>query len=125
MLIEGHFPFIGEVTWLAPQEGGRPAGVPPVVEGLSYAQVAHVLPRNVGNGSASFVLRGWDPERWRSRAEGRWLLVENGGDHLVVPGSVVIITEGSRPVASFRVDEFLPYESPGVVGFGGWGSTVR
>lgn len=56
MLIEGHFPFIGEVTWLAPQEGGRPAGVPPVVEGLSYAQVAHVLPRNVGNGS----------ELWRS-----------------------------------------------------------
>jgi hypothetical protein len=108
MLIEGLFPFIGEVTWLTPEEGGRRGGVPPVVDGLSYAHAAHVPPRSVGDGSASFVLRGWDPAQWRSPAEGRWLLVENEGDHLVEPGTVVIITEGPRPVASFRVDEVLP-----------------
>jgi hypothetical protein len=111
VLIEGPFPFIGEVTWLTPEEGGRREGVPPVLDDVSYAHVAHVPPRSVADGSASFVLRGWDPTQWRSPADGRWLLVENQGGHLVTPGAVVIITEGPRPVASFRVDEVLPEPS--------------
>lgn len=105
VLIEGPFPFVGEVTWLTPEEGGRRDGVPPVIDGLSYAHVAHVPPRSVDDGSASFVLRGWDPALWRSPAEGRWLIVANEGDQLVTPGTIVVITEGARPVASFRVEE--------------------
>lgn len=108
VLIEGPFSFIGEVTWFRPEDGGRRSGVPPLVDGQSYAHVAHVPPRSVADGSASFVLRGWDPTRWQSPAEGRWLLADNDGDQLVTPGTVIVITEGSRPVASFRVDHVLP-----------------
>lgn len=104
MLIDGPYPFLGEVIWLTREQGGRKGGVPPVVEGISYAHVAHVPPSSVADGSASFVLRGWDPAMWRSSAEGRWLLAPNTQAQQVVPGSVVVITEGNRTVAFFRVD---------------------
>ncbi|MCU1355098.1 MAG: hypothetical protein JWM89_516 [Acidimicrobiales bacterium] len=72
---------------------------------MSYAQVAYVPPYSPADGMASFVLRGWDSERLQSQAEGRWLLVENEGNHLVTAGTVVIVCEGPRSVATFRVDE--------------------
>ena len=102
--IEGPFPFRGEVIWLTPDQAGRRSGIPPAVPGVSYAQVAHVPPHTVHSGSASFVLRGWDPEHWRSPAEGRWLFAENEGDYLVDPGDVVVVTEGTRAVALFLVE---------------------
>ena len=105
--IEGGFPFRGEVVWLTPEQGGRRSGVPPVIPGVSYAHVGHVPPHTVDAGSASFVLRGWDPGVWRSPAEGRWLLVENEGDQLVIPGTLIVVTEGATPVALFRVDEVV------------------
>jgi hypothetical protein len=49
------------------------------------------------------VLRGWDPARWRSPAEGKWLIVENADDQLVTAGSSIVVTEGPRIVAVFRV----------------------
>jgi hypothetical protein len=33
-----------------------------------------------------------------------WLLVANSGDQAVGPGTVIVVTEGARPVALFRVD---------------------
>ena len=66
VLIEGPFPFVGEVTWLTPEGGGRRSGVPPVLAGVSYAQVAYVPPYSPADGMASFVLRGWDSERLQS-----------------------------------------------------------
>ena len=108
--VDDPFPFRGEVIWLTPEQGGRGTGVPPVIAGVSYAQIAHVPPHTAASGSASFVLRGWDPGAWRSPAEGRWLLVENEGDQLVVPGAVLVVTEGAKPVALFRVIEVDPPE---------------
>jgi hypothetical protein len=111
--VDGPFPFRGEVIWLTPEQGGRRTGVPPVIPDVSYAQVAHVPPHTANSGSASFVLRGWDPDPWRSPAEGRWLLVENKGDQLVVPGAVLVGAEGAKPVALFRVQELdLAEEAP-------------
>ncbi len=98
------------MIWLTPEQGGRKTGVPPVIPDVSYAQIAHVPPHTANTGSASFVLRGWDPDAWRSSAEGRWLLVENEGDQLVVPGAVLVVTEGAKPVALFRVTEVDPSE---------------
>ena len=105
MLIEGSFPFVGEVSWLTPGDGGRRLGVPQVLPGVSYAHVAYVPPRTIEDGMASFVLRGWNPARWQSPAEGRWLVVENEGAQLVTAGTVVVVCEGARPVATFRIDE--------------------
>jgi hypothetical protein len=113
VLIEGPYPFVGEVIWLTREQGGRKDGVPPLVDGVSYAHVAHVPPATVADGSASFVLRGWDPAVWRSSAEGRWLFAANTGRQQVVPGSVVVITEGTRTVAFFQVDAIRPPDVPG------------
>jgi hypothetical protein len=97
-----HFPFKGRVEWLAPEQGGRPSGPPPLTDG--YAQVAYVLPHSATTGLASFVLRKFDPNSMTSRAEGRWLFVEAINEQSIEPGSVVVFCEGSRPVAHFRVD---------------------
>jgi hypothetical protein len=42
---------------------------------------------------------------WRSRAFASWLLVDNTDDHAVAPGVLIVVTEGSRQVGSFRVDQ--------------------
>lgn len=68
---------------------------------------AFVPPHDAGNGLASFVLRGFRRGEWRSAAEGCWLVVENDAEQLVEPGSVVVITEGPRPVAYFHVERVV------------------
>jgi len=50
----GSFPFIGSVRWLAPDQGGRRSGVPPVRDGVSDAHVGYVPPRSFEGGAASF-----------------------------------------------------------------------
>lgn len=97
------FPFQGEVVWLTPEQGGRSTGPPPSSQHHDYAQLAHVPPHGVDTGTASFVLRGFKSAAWRSPAEGKWLVVPNEGDQLLVPGSVAVVTEGERPVAYFHV----------------------
>jgi hypothetical protein len=98
-------PFKGQVIWLTPEQGGRNGGPPPDPE--NYAQVAHVPPQTVASGTASFVLRGFDPTAMRSAAEGGWLLVENRGVQRVEPGAVIVVTEGTRVVAYFTVREVI------------------
>ncbi|HMJ76918.1 MAG TPA: hypothetical protein VK507_13155 [Iamia sp.] len=95
------FPFLGEVIWLTPDQGGRRKGVPPAPH---LAVTGFVPPHTVDDGLASFVLKGWDPTAWRSPAEGMWLLVEAEGAQRVRAGSVVHVTEGRRTVALFLVD---------------------
>lgn len=101
---EADFPYRGEVLWLTSDQGGRSKGPPPDPSG--YASIAHLPPGNARTDSASFVLRGWDPARWRSRAEGRWLFGSDvpQSDEVEV-GTVIAVTEGLRLVAYFRVDE--------------------
>jgi len=101
--IKGPFPFIGEVVWLTPDQGGRRSGPPGDPRG--YASVAHVPPHDAKTGSASFVVAGFDPTLWRSAARARWLAVANEGDQCISAVDVVVVTEGVRAVAFFIVDE--------------------
>ena len=103
--LDGPFPFRGEVVWLTPEQGGRASGPPVPSESSDYAVTAFVPPRTVRSSLASFVLRAFDAEAWRSQAEGRWLVVENEDEYRVVPGTVVVVTEGPRVVAFFTVAE--------------------
>jgi len=57
------------------------------------------------HGLASFSLRVDDRSAWSSRASGDWLVVPNEWPHMVVRGSIVVITEGPRVVAYFHIDE--------------------
>ena len=105
MKLEGAFPFVGEVIWLRPEQGGRASGPPRPAGESDYAATAFVPPMNVTSGLASFVLRAFTAGSWRSAAEGRWLVVENEGDYTVMAGTVVVVTEGPKAVAYFRVDQ--------------------
>jgi hypothetical protein len=101
MKVAGPYPFTGEVIWLTADQGGRVSGPPPDPD--NYAHVAHVPPFTIETGSASCVLRAFDPARLRSPAEGKWLAVENDGPQRVEVGSIVVITEGAKVSAFFRV----------------------
>jgi hypothetical protein len=103
MRLDGALPFRGEVVWLTAAQGGRASGPPPTPEDQDYAATAHVPPATVDDGLASFVLRVMDRSAWRSEAAGAWLVIENKGAHRIDQGSVVVITEGVRPIAYFHV----------------------
>jgi hypothetical protein len=100
----GHWPFVGTVVWLTPEQGGRSIGPPPVSDAYDYAHTAFVPPSNVDNGLASFALRGFTAGAWTSPAEARWCVVDNEGPQEAVPGSVIAVTEGRRIVAYFTVE---------------------
>jgi len=108
------FPFEGDVVWLTAEQGGRDSGPPVPSADYDYATTAFVPPQTAEFGLASFVLRGFAAGQWRSPAEGRWLLVANDGDQLVKRGSVVVVTEGVRPVAYFHVHRV---QEEGAAGF--------
>ena len=103
--INGWFPFRGTVVWLTPEQGGRSTGPPPPTSDFDYAHTAFIPPLTADSGLASFVLRGFTAEAWRSPAEGRWLMVDNEGPYAVGPGTVLVCTEGARAVAYFHVAE--------------------
>jgi hypothetical protein len=89
----------GEVEWPTPEEGGRKTGLP-----LS-AYAATDWRQDVGpDGIASFVLRGFDRTKRRSRAEARWLVPQAADEFIVNPGDVIVVSEGVQPVAHFFVD---------------------
>jgi hypothetical protein len=100
--VDGSCTLSGHVVWLTVEQGGRVSGPPPTK--CDYAHTAYVPPHTVDIGLASFVLRGYEPGAWTSRASGRWLDVRNEGVYRIEPGSVVVCTEGRRSVAYFHVD---------------------
>jgi hypothetical protein len=102
--LPGPWPFHGKVVWLTPEQGGRSSGPPQPSADIDYAHTAFVPPLTVDSGLASFALRNFEAGAWTSAAEGRWLIVENDGDQLVEPGTVVVCTEGPRVVAYFHVE---------------------
>jgi hypothetical protein len=104
MRYAGHLPFEGEITWLTAEQGGRRSGPPATPPDQDYAATAFVPPHTVDTGLASFVVRVDDRAAWRSRARAAWLFVEAEGAQAVVPGTVIVVTEGPRAVAFFRVD---------------------
>jgi hypothetical protein len=92
--------FHGHVVWLTAGQGGRRTGPPD----SPFAGSAFVPPANAYTGIASFVLCDFDPAVSRSTATARWLTVPNAGIHEVRPGTVVVITEGPKPVGYFHVE---------------------
>jgi hypothetical protein len=106
--IDGELPFRGEVVWLTPEQGGRSTGPPPTPSMQDYAATAYVPPASGSGALASFVLRIADRTAWRSAATAGWLVAENAGQQSVEPGSVVVVTEGLRPVAYFHVAQVAP-----------------
>jgi hypothetical protein len=105
MRIDDELPFRGEVVWLTHDQGGRSTGPPRTPRDQDYAATAYVPPASESDGLASFVIRVTDRAAWRSAAAATWLVVENQGLQRVEPGTVVIVTEGSRRVAYFHVAE--------------------
>jgi hypothetical protein len=101
VLLPDFCPFRGTIVWLTSEQGGRLSGPP----GAPYAANAFVPPHSATTGLASFVLQGFTAIAWRSPAEGRWLAVENDGAYCVQVGTVVVVTEGAKPVGYFHVDE--------------------
>jgi len=93
-----HFYLVGEVEWLPFEQGGRQGG-PPQPRGQDYISTAALPPSEI---DASFVIRDWDGSQ-RSSARGRWLVDENPDRPLVRAGDIVMVREGARVVAHFRV----------------------
>ena len=111
--VGGSFPFRGTVVWLTPEQGGRASG-PPAPPG-DYAATAFVPPHTYETGLASFVLRGFEPGAWTSRAEGRWLVPEHvAADRPIAAGTDVVLTEGRQVVGHFHVEQVVSED--GVMG---------
>ncbi|WP_433021408.1 hypothetical protein [Kribbella sp. CA-294648] len=70
-----------------------------------YTATAYLPPRTAEDGQAGLSLRRFAPGAWRTPAEG--ILVPGKGNRAqqVVPGNLVVITEGVRPVGLLTVEE--------------------
>jgi hypothetical protein len=117
-----HFYLVGEVEWLPVEQGGRQSG-PPQPKGQDYISTAALAPAEI---DASFVLREWDGSQ-RSSARGRWLVDENPDRPLVGAGDIVMVKEGARVVARFRVTgvEGQPAKTAAPAPHKGWLSRWR
>lgn len=91
------------LIWLNSEQGGRPSGPPATPDGTVYAATAYVPPANCRTGLASFLVDADDRAVWRSPATAGWLFAA-AVDAEVVPGTVVVVTEGARDVAYFHVE---------------------
>lgn len=78
-----------------------------------YTATAYLPPRTADDGQAGIALRRFAPGAWRSPVEG--ILVPGKGSRAqqVVPGCIVVITEGIRPVGLFTVEEALALAADG------------
>ena len=97
-------PFHGYVVWLTADQGGRSSGpLPPL--GQDFAATAYVPPATAQSGLASIVLRVSNRTAWRSAADARWLVVDNVPPYRVGVGDLIVVIEGGRTVAHFRVED--------------------
>lgn len=104
MRIDQHqLPFRGTLVWLTNEQGGRQSGPPPTPAGSVYAATAYVPPATCRTGLASFLIDADDRSVWRSPARAGWL-VSAAVEAKVVPGTVVMVTEGPRDIAYLHVE---------------------
>ncbi len=105
VMMTGSLAVRGTVVWLTPQQGGRVSGPPEPDYDYDYTGTAFLPPRTAEDGQAGVCLRRFAPGAWRTPVEG--ILVPGQGNRAqqVIPGSLVVITEGVRPVAFFTVEE--------------------
>lgn len=95
--------FHGVLVWLTEEQGGRRKGPPRPAPGRDYAATGFVPPLTVETGLASLVVRPATPGAWRSTADAGWLVGDYKYPHDVVPGDVIVVTEGPSVVGYFHV----------------------
>ncbi|GAA1605512.1 MULTISPECIES: hypothetical protein [Kribbella] len=105
VMMTGSLAVRGTVVWLTPQQGGRVSGPPEPDYDYDYTATAYLPPRTAEDGQAGIALRRFAPGAWRTPAEG--ILVPGKGNRAqqVIPGCIVVITEGVRPVGLLTVEE--------------------
>ncbi|GAB2660491.1 hypothetical protein [Kribbella swartbergensis] len=105
VMMTGSLAVRGTVVWLTPQQGGRVSGPPEPDYDYDYTATAYIPPRTPDTGQAGVALRRFAPGAWRTPAEG--ILVPGKGNRAqqVIPGCLVVITEGTRPVGLLTVEE--------------------
>jgi hypothetical protein len=105
VMMTGSLAVRGSVVWLTPQQGGRVSGPPEPDYDYDYTATAYLPPRTADDGQAGIALRRFAPGAWRTPAEG--ILVPGKGNRAqqVIPGCIVVITEGTRPVGLLTVEE--------------------
>jgi hypothetical protein len=105
VMMTGSLAVRGTVVWLTPQQGGRVSGPPEPDYDYDYTATAYLPPRTAEDGQVGIALRRFAPGAWRSVAEGILVPGQNHRAQQVVPGCIVVVTEGVRPVGLYTVDE--------------------
>ncbi|MEI8411670.1 MULTISPECIES: hypothetical protein [unclassified Kribbella] len=70
-----------------------------------YTATAYLPPRTAEDGQAGIALRRFAPGAWRTQAEGILVPAKGNRAQQVIPGCLVVITEGTRPVGVLTVEE--------------------
>ncbi|WP_371401179.1 hypothetical protein OHA10_24875 [Kribbella sp. NBC_00662] len=105
VMMTGSLAVRGTVLWLTPQQGGRVSGPPEPDYDYDYTATAYLPPRTPEDGQAGIALRRFAPGAWRTPAEGILVPAKGNRAQQVIPGCIVIITEGVRPVGLLTVEE--------------------
>ncbi|MDX6235789.1 MAG: hypothetical protein QOG10_604 [Kribbellaceae bacterium] len=113
VMMTGSLALQGTVVWLTPQQGGRVSGPPEPDYDYDYTATAYLPPQTAEDGQAGLALRRFAPNAWRSSAEGLLVPGTDIRSQQVVPGCIVVVTEGLRPVGLFTVQEVQALEEDG------------
>jgi hypothetical protein len=105
VMMTGSLAVRGTVVWLTPQQGGRVSGPPDPDYDYDYTATAYLPPRTADDGQAGLALRRFAPGAWRTPAEGILVPAKGNRAQQVIPGCIVVITEGVRPVGLLTVEE--------------------
>jgi len=105
VMMTGSLAVRGTVVWLTPQQGGRVSGPPEPDYDYDYTATAFLPPRTAEDGQAGIALRRFAPGAWRTPAEGILVPAKGNRAQQVIPGCMVVITEGVRPVGLLTVEE--------------------
>jgi hypothetical protein len=105
VMMTGSLAVQGMVVWLTPQQGGRVSGPPEPDYDYDYTATAYLPPRTPEDGQAGIALRHFSPGAWRTPADGILVPAKGNRAQQVIPGCIVIITEGVRPVGLLTVEE--------------------
>ncbi|RZT26970.1 hypothetical protein EV649_0718 [Kribbella sp. VKM Ac-2569] len=105
VMMTGTLAVRGTVVWLTPQQGGRVSGPPEPDYDYDYTATAYLPPRTPEDGQAGIALRHFSPGAWRTPADAILVPAKGNRAQQVIPGCIVIITEGVRPVGLLTVEE--------------------
>jgi hypothetical protein len=113
VMMTGSLAVRGTVVWLTPQQGGRVSGPPEPDYDYDYTATAYLPPRTAEDGQVGLSLRRFAPGAWRTPAEGIMVPPKGNRAQQVIPGNLVVITEGVRPVGLLTVEEVTILEPDG------------